>query len=228
MIHEPALSWDEAGFPVVTWREDRNLHGPEPYEQAPVGCRIMRAGKGIAGITEGSLMFVACGSVRDGRFEEGKPWEHLSGFAIKTAEMFVAPGEHGLFETVMETIKSPLARAAVRKHARDQALVIEAQFGPFADPIYVNCAHASRSEVNKLHALLVRQFVAGRGSYTAQVNRGRFVWPQGDARLPVYDGLCSRWENRRVRPVADERLAWVLPGLATALIIGAIAFWARG
>jgi len=82
MIHGLQVSKDDAGFPTVTWTEDRGVDSPQGGSRARVECRIMKDG------ATGELLFVARGTVRDpyGKFEEGKPWARLRGFSEHSAE----------------------------------------------------------------------------------------------------------------------------------------------
>jgi hypothetical protein len=82
MIHNLQVSKDDAGFPVVTWTEDRGVDSPQSGSRARVECRIMKDG------ATGELLFVARGTVRDpyAKFEEGKPWARLRSFSVHSAE----------------------------------------------------------------------------------------------------------------------------------------------
>lgn len=207
MIRDLQVSKDAAGFPIVAWKEDRNLASPEAMRRAPVECRIMKDAK------TGTLLFVARGTVRHGAFEEGRPWDRLQGFSKPTADQLYYT-RHQLEIRQHFTSKSVGAKLALA----DSAHVLVAEFIDDT-PIHINCADASPVEIDQLHGLLVREFITYRA--------GDFQWPLNDDRVPTFEPARQDIDKGRKHGFWIEMLGWIV---ALAIVVGlaAFLFWGLG
>lgn len=207
MIRDVEVLKDGAGLPIVSWREGRGLHSPEALRLARVECRIMKDKK------DGALLFAARGTVREGSFEEAKPWAQLTGFDCKPA--------HALYNSATDLFlrqkalgKSPTGAIALH----DGAQVVLTLFGPTELPIHINCADASPVELQKLQATLRRAFLEQRDHLIFKHCGNVFRWPRDDDRVVTYDPLSARWlSTHRVGETTRliDFAAWAL-----ALMIG--------
>lgn len=168
---------DDQGLPVVSWEEDRNLFAPDGIGPARVACFIRPDAK------TGVLHFVAAGSVRQGAFEEARPWEFLHSFERGTAEQhYYPPSGRALINTLAGKSKSGLGRLL----ATDGAQVLLANFADErrSVPMHLNCAEASPGEIALLHDRLRREFIDRRGDIVHEICCGEFVWQPGKAFKP--------------------------------------------
>lgn len=210
MIDGLQVAKDAAGFPVVSWMEDRDAFSPEGVGRARVECRIMKDGK------TGELLFVARGTVRDphGKFEEGKPWARISGFSKHSAEnLYRTKSESEFWRHV--TSKNPLTKAALC----DGALVLLAEFEDDA-PIHINCADTPQNDIDRLHAALVREFMANQWALVGTLSGNLFKWPLGDVRVMTHDPKRTWWPDQPKPSLAMEALNWAM---MVGLIGGALA-----
>ncbi len=208
MIHELQIGKDAAGFPVVSWCEDRNIASPEAMRRARVECRIMKDA------TSGILLFVARGTVRHGSFEEGKPWEHLRGFSNHSAD--------GLYYTKEELdVRQHLGGKSIggKVALSDSAQVLLAEFVDDT-PLHVNCATASPVEIGHLHVALTREFVGNQHILVGTICRDAFQWPVDDDRVLTYDPARTAPDNRRHSGLS-EALGWI----AALALVGGGAFF---
>ena len=185
---------DEQGLPVVTWEEDRNLYAPEGPGPARVACFIRPDKK------TGVLQFVSAGSVRQGEFEEARPWEKLVSFGTGTAEQhYHAPGERAVIDTLASKSKSGVGRVL----ATDGAQVILANFADERPSIgmHLNCAEASPVEVALLHDRLSRAFIGKRPLLLNEICDGEYIWPKDKpfiAYEPPAPAAIPCWKARLV------------------------------
>lgn len=216
MIHDLQVSKDDAGFPIVAWTEDRDVHAPQGVGCARVECRIMKDG------STGELLFVKRGTVRDphGRFEQGKSWEKLHGFSEHSAESLYRTNK--MIELWRQVIKSALGRWALS----DKAFVTLAEFQDDV-AIHLNCADALQNDINRLHAVLVREFVANQLVLVGKISHNRFTWPVGDDRVTTYDPGRTWWSDQPKPSLVMEALGWAI---ALGLIGGGFALisWITG
>ena len=209
MIRDLQLSQDAAGFPVVSWTEDRNLSSPEAMSRARVECRIMKHPD------TGMLLFVARGSVRHGAFEEGKPWERLRGFSKHTAEsLYYTRKELELRHHFQNKgIGSKLAMT-------DSAQVLLAEFVDDT-PLHINCADATPVDIDRLHLMLAREFVGNQHMLVGNLCRIAFEWPVDDDRVLTHDIGRSAGQNHPIRGFIKEAFGWIVAvGVVGALILG--------
>jgi hypothetical protein len=210
VIRDLQVSNDAAGFPVVTWKEDRNFASPEAMKRARVECRIMKSA------TTGALLFVARGTVRQGSFEEGKPWERLNGFSQPTADQ--------LYYTKKQLeLRHHFAGKGVgaKLGASDSAHVLLAEFRDDT-ALHVNCADASPVDIDRLRVTLTREFVINREELVGDICHGLYQWPVTDEKIMTYDparpipGLQGRTK------LLLEALGWIVALSIVAAL--AIAF----
>ncbi len=199
---------DEQGLPVVTWEEDRNLFAPGGISPAQVACFIRPNEKG-------ELQFVSAGLVRQGEFEEARPWEKLVSFGTGTAEQhYHSPGERAVIDTLASKSKSGVGRVL----ATDGAHVVLAHFADERPSIgmHLNCAEASPAEVALLHDRLSREFVAKRPLLVNEICGGEYIWPKDKpfiafpSPVPAAD---PRWKARLVDLSIAAMLALIGWGL---------------
>ena len=145
---------DEQGLPVVSWVEDRNLFAPEGVGRARVTCFIRPDESGV-------LQFVSAGSVREGAFEEARPWELLKSFKAGAAEQLYATQAERVWRDILASkSKSGLARGLLT----DGAQVMMANFGDehASVAMHLNCAEASTVDMARLHDRLHNEFIVKR------------------------------------------------------------------
>jgi hypothetical protein len=208
VIHDLEVGKDAAGFPVVSWSEDRNSASPEAMRRARVECRIMK--DAVTGV----LLFVARGTVRHGAFEEGKPWEHLRGFSNRAAD--------GLYYTKEQLeARQHLGSKSIggRVALSDGAQVLTAEFVDDT-PLHVNCATASPVDIERLHVALTREFVGNQHILVGNLCRDAFQWPVDDDRVMTYDPARKPPVSQTSARVLSETLGWI----AALALIGGIAF----
>lgn len=216
MIRDVEVLKDGAGLPIVAWREGRGLHSPEALRLARVECRIMKDEK------DGTLLFAARGSVREGSFEEAKPWAQLTGFDCKPA--------HTLYNSVTDLFlrqkaleKTPTGALALH----DGAQVFLALFGQTELPIHINCAEASPVELQKLQATLRRAFLEQRDHLIFKHCGNVFRWPSDDDRVVTYNPLSVGWSSTHLvggKPRLINFAAWALALMIGIGIFGAL-YW---
>ena len=207
MIHDLEVAKDAAGFPGVSWSEDRNIASPEAMRRARVECRIMKDA------ASGTLMFVARGTVRHGTFEEGKPWQHLRGFSNASAD--------GLYYTKEQLeARQHLAGKSLggRVALSDSAQVLRAEFDDDT-PLHVNCATAPPVDIERLHLALTREFVGNRSILADSICRDAYRWPVDDERVITYDPARKSPNHRR--NFGSEVVGWI----AALVLVGGFAFF---
>jgi hypothetical protein len=219
VIHDLQVSKDDAGFPVVTWTEDRGVDSPQGGGRARVECRIMKHGP------TGELLFVARGTVRDpyGKFEEGKSWARLRGFSVHSAEsLYRTKGEIVLRQHLG-------SKNAMMKWALSDSAVVA--LAEFLDDraIHINCADASQNDMDWLHATLVREFVTNQPVLVGKLSRNGFTWPVGDDRVMTYDPGRTWWSGQAKPGFVVEALGWAIAlgliGGGFALISWMVGLW---
>src|SRR5262245_16425510 len=110
MIRVENVTTDDVGFPIVRWTESRGAHSPEAFGNASVECCI-RKHKDTR-----ELLFVARGTVRNGTYEEGRPWKDIKGFtAVAADSLYHSPLEREMLSRLLQ--RSPSAAILVRDHA---------------------------------------------------------------------------------------------------------------
>jgi hypothetical protein len=197
---------DAQGLPVVTWEEDRNLFAPEGIGRARVSCFIRPD-------ETGALQFVSVGAVREGAFEEARPWELLKSFRVGAAEqLYTTQGERVWRDVVASRSKSGLARGLLT----DGAQVMMANFGDEHASIamHLNCAEASTVDMARLHDRLHNEFIVKRPALMKQKCGPDRRWPQKTpfvAFTPPAPSKASFWMER-------------LADLIVALILGLLGF----
>jgi hypothetical protein len=212
VIHNLEVGKDAAGFPVVSWFEDRNIASPEAMRRARVECRIMKDA------ATGVLLFVARGTVRHGTFEEGKPWERLRGFSNHSAD--------GLYYTKGQLeARQHLGSKSIggRMVLSDSAQVLLAEFEDDT-ALHVNCATASPVDVENLHVALTREFVGNRHILIGSLGQNGYRWPVNDDRVMTYDPARKGPDSRQSSKLISEALGWII---ALALVGGAAFFVLR-
>src|SRR5215472_18937257 len=151
---------DAQGLPVVIWEEDRNLHAPGGAGRARVACFIKPDSDGV-------LQFVSAGWVRQGPFEEARPWALLNSFEKGAAEQhYYAAAERVLLDALVSKSKSGAARLL----SHDGAQVMLANFADEHPSVamHLNCADALPVEMAMLHDRLYREFVSKQQSLVAE------------------------------------------------------------
>lgn len=198
---------DAQGLPVVTWVEDRNLFAPEGIGTARVCCFIRPDESGV-------LQFVSVGSVREGAFEEARPWELLKSFKTGGAEQLYGTHEERVrLETLASKSKSGLARG----HLTDRAQVLMANFADehMSVAMHLNCAEASMVEMARLHDRLHNEFIVKRAVLMRRVCGPDRKWPAKQPFVPhappapaVRSYWAKRLENVAVAALVLGLLAW--------------------
>jgi hypothetical protein len=212
VIHDLQIGKDAAGFPVVSWFEDRNIASPEAMRRARVECRIMKDA------ATGVLLFVARGTVRHGTFEEGKPWERLRGFSNHSAD--------GLYYTKEQLeVRQHLGSKSIggRMALGDSAQVLLAEFVDDT-ALHVNCATASPVDLEHLHVALTREFVGNQHILVGSLCQDSFQWPVDDERVMTYDPARKSPDHSQSPRLISEALGWIV---ALALVGGAAFFLLR-
>lgn len=215
MIRDLDVTTDAAGFPIVSWIETRGLSAPQGPGRARVECRIMKDG------ATGVLLFVARGAVREGQFEEGKPWEALRGFSLQSADSLY-------YSRAEQQMRQHLAGKglASRWVWSDGAQVLLAEFAGDT-PLHVNCAEASPVEIDRLHVALTRAFLTHRDELVARQCREMFLWPTDDGRVETYDPARKGWPGEKPPSLLMEAVGWTV-ALTTVVAVGAVLFWMVG
>jgi hypothetical protein len=215
MIRDVQITEDSAGFPIVTWTEDRNLASPEAMRRARVECRIMKDKD------TGDLLFVARGTVRHGSFEEGRPWERLRAFSTQAADL--------LYSTKAQLVlREHLASKGVgtKMGLTDGAHVLLAEF--FNDTaLHINCAGATPVEVDRLHLELTRAFIGKRDDLVGRICSVAFEWPLGDDRVMTCDPERTGWSDKRNSGFLVDALEWAV-AVAAVAGLGVFVLWALG
>lgn len=212
MIYDLSITTDAAGFPIIAWREDRNMHSPEALRRARIECRIMKHAK------TGALLFVARGSTRYGPFEEAKPWSHLRGFTVQSAQNLYYP-RAWLDAQNSLTSKSVGARIVLT----DAAQVITAEFADDT-PIHINCADATPVEIDSVHKALLREFETNKDVLGRRYD---YQWPTDDDSVVTYDPAIHASPGHSKTAVLIDALLWVAPVALIAGIAAALA-WKLG
>lgn len=197
MIENVQVGSDGAEFPVVSWIEARRFAGREKIE-----CRIMKT-------ATGELYFVARGRVRLGTFEEGRPWQRLQGFAIKSAA-----------ELYQDQNEQVLSRHFANKNAvlggllHDGSRVLVATFR-IGSPMHLNYADAPLAQLERLHGILSESFVHGGAVGLAM----EWHCAVDDARVETYDPKRPGWPEERSKRRLELVWAWLVNlGLAVAVL----------
>lgn len=203
MISDVTATSDDAGFPVVSWIEARRLGDPEKIE-----CRIMKT-------ADGELYFVARGAVRLGTFEDGRPWELLQGFAIKSAEGLYQEHAEGELHRYLDK-KNPIFGALLR----DGSKVLVAGFR-VGMPLHLNCADAPLGQLERLHAVLSEAFI----------HRAKLGLDSGwrcspdDGRVATYDPARTGWPGKEPsKRFVDRSFPWLVNLGLAALLLGMVLF----
>ncbi|MFA5957093.1 hypothetical protein [Hyphomicrobium sp.] len=162
--------FDDAGFPIVSWWEDRDIIGMGPRTR--VWCYV------TPDPTTGTLLFATTGSDRVGDSHNFRPWELLQGFGHKAARELYPEPHH---RVVVETISNRLPLTG--KLLIDHAVITTADFTDEKQsvPMHLNRAIASEHERALLHDELRRNFLQNRWAFV-DANCARtapFVWPAG-------------------------------------------------
>lgn len=215
MIHDLRVTKDAVGFPVVAWKEDRNLASPEAMGRARVECRIMK------NATTGVLLFVARGTVRHGLFEEGRAWERLNGFSQPTADE--------LYYTKRQLeLRHHFAGKGVgaKLGMSDSAYVLLAEFRDDT-ALHINCADAPPVDIDRLRVTLTREFVINREELVGDICHGVYQWPVADDTIMSYDPARPIPGPQGQTKLLLEALGWIVAlGVVAAL---AVAFlWELG
>lgn len=161
---------DDAGFPIVSWWEDRDVLAiGKPVR---VWCYITPE------LETGTLLFATTGSVRAGDTHNFRSWELLQGFGHKTArELYHQPRDRLILDALAS--KMPMTG----KYLIDHAVVTTADFADEKQsvPLHLNCGVASDHDRALLHDELRRNFIQERGRFVAKNCRRRtpFIWPDG-------------------------------------------------
>jgi hypothetical protein len=215
VIHDLEVSEDDAGFPKVTWTEDRNLASPEAMRRARVECRIMKEA------TTGILLFAARGNVRHGPFEEAKAWEKLTGFSQPTADELYYTKKQLEFRHYFAS-KSIGAKLALT----DNAHVLRAEFAEDT-ALHINCADATPVDIDRLRVALTQKFILSRNALVSNICHGLYEWPVTDDKVMTYDPARPGWGDHLKRGFLFEALGWIV---AVAVVAGlaALLFWELG
>ncbi len=209
MIRDLEVSTDPAGFPIVAWRESRNLASPEAMTRARVECRIMKDA------TTGVLFFVARGTVRHGSFEEGKPWDRLNGFSQPTADQLYYTKKQLDFRHHLAA-KSVGAKLAMS----DSAHVLLAEFRDDT-ALHINCADAPPVEIDRLRVALTREFVIRRDELVGDLCRVAYEWPISDDKVMTHDSARPSPRPEGRTKLFVEALGWIVAlGIVAALCKG--------
>lgn len=161
---------DEQGLPVVAWEEDRNLFAPEGAGRARITCFIRPDAFGV-------LQFVSAGSVREGAFEEARPWEALHSFQSGPAEqLYTTQAERAWRDVLTARSKSGMVRAILT----DSAQVMMANFADehASVAMHLNCAEASTVDMARLHDRLHNAFIVKRTLLMKQKCGPDRKWPK--------------------------------------------------
>ncbi len=200
---------DAQGLPVVTWEEDPSLFAPQGPGPARVGCFIRPDAE------TGVLQFVASGSVRQGSFEEARPWELLKSFEKGSADqLYYAASDRAALDLLASKSKS----GAGRLLAADGALVMLANFADARASVatHLNCADATLTDTALLHDRLHREFIGKRLHLVNEICGGEFVWPKDTpfiAYEPPAPAIVPRWKARLVDLSIAAMLVLIVWGL---------------
>jgi hypothetical protein len=185
---------DMQGLPVVTWEEDRNLFAPEGPGPARVACFIRPDRE------TGALQFVAAGSVRQGSFEEARPWELLKSFEKGAADqLYYSASDRAALDLLASKSKS----GAGRLLTADGAFVMLANFAGARASVatHLNCADATLSDIALLHDRLHREFIGKRLHLVSDLCGGEYIWLKDKpfvAYEPAAPAVVPRWKARLV------------------------------
>jgi hypothetical protein len=188
--------YDNAGFPVVEWTEDRNSHAPNSpswfSSRVTIACFITRDE------VTGELLFATNGSPQQGLVYQRRPWKHLAGFHAEAAR--------GLYYTHEELRQHELTRQAFTAMrpkdgnpvvgvllagmiTDDDSIVMLAEFDHndrhASVPMHLNYATATQIQVAELHDRLHQAFIVSRDAYVHELCDGEYLWPAGKEHLAI-------------------------------------------
>jgi hypothetical protein len=215
-VKDLKIGVDGGDLPIVSWVEPRNLLSPEAGREARVECRIMRKAEG------GQLLFVARGSVRRGQFEQGLPWQLLTGFSRERAD---ARYYSGASRAVLELIGQ--RGQAMRALLSDTAHVIIAEFGG-EDRIDINCADASEVEIEELQRTLRQLFVDSKPDHMDRLRKMKlnWAWPADDGKVLTYDPARKNWAGKAA--AGGEAIRVIVATLVIAALMFGFVLWQIG
>jgi hypothetical protein len=182
---------DAQGLPVVSWVEDRNLYAPDGIGVARVTCFLRPDESGL-------LQFVSAGRVREGAFEEARPWELLKSFQEAAAEQLYTTQTDKVWRDILASrSKSGVARGLLTDGAR----VMLANFadGHSSVAMHLNCAEASMVDMARLHDRLHNEFIIKRPLLMRQKCGPDRRWPKEPAFVaytPPAPPASSFWMER--------------------------------
>lgn len=205
MIENLEVTNDSAGFPIVRWSETR----ARGDGRVAIECRIVKAP------TTGELLFAARSQVREGAYEEARPWKDLRGFAIRPA--------HQLYQSAMErTILQHFGgKALLSKLLSDtQEQVILAEF-PRDVRLHVNAVDAPVIDLERLHLALTDRFVTLQRQLVGDLCEVAYQWPHNDNRVETYkpDRAAPKGQRKRLLSILDVAFAITLVAGFAAIVI---------
>lgn len=210
MIRALEVGNDAAGYPIVSWWEARSIFAPGGPGVVRVECRITKDAEGL-------LLFTARGATPHGCFERAKPLSKLTGFSRHAAaELYHLPSDRQAHDALAG--KSQAARSALHDHGR----VIFAEFGG-DEPIHLNYAEASGSDLEQLEVALVQAFGEHR-RLTTMLSPALYCWPPDDDRVVSHDPSSRGWNDRKwFKGVVEWGVAC---GVSAGGVLGFLWVWA--
>lgn len=158
---------DSNGFPMVSWKEDRNLVGGAGYRR--IMCFIWLGANGV-------LQFASSRRKWFQTKAEMRPWESLVSFSIESSDQIYYSGTDHALRNFSGSSKE-LGRS-IQVLLADGAYVISANFSDDHPslPMYLTRANCTQAQARELHDRLLREFIAKREGYVREINQGEYVW----------------------------------------------------
>lgn len=215
MIRGPDIAADAAGFPIVTWTEQRGPGSPAGSGEVRMECRIAKDA------ATGELMFVARGRMARRPFEAGRPWASLISFGYHPAlQRYLTPQAQAMRDHLLSKTKAGKILAG----DGGKALLAEVSRDDYFD---VSCPEAAQPDLDRLHLVLTREFVAKREALVDERCTIAYLWPKSDDRVETYDPTRQTWPGEKPPSRLLDVLVWGLTVLIVAGI-GMSALWLLG